>query len=76
LPEVCNEVDHRRYAMSSNEPSVTRASDLDPGVAHSQYDAKPVLRADDDVPARRLLAHDLEHIVWDDDGDERVPPPD
>jgi hypothetical protein len=31
---------------------------------------------DDDVPARRLLAHDLEHIVWDHDGEAPVPPPD
>jgi len=31
---------------------------------------------DDDVPARRLLAHDMEHLVWDDDGDGAVPPPD
>jgi hypothetical protein len=30
----------------------------------------------DDVPARRLLAHDMEHLVWDDDGDSIVPPPD
>jgi len=29
----------------------------------------------DDVPAKRLLAHDMEHLVWDDDGDA-VPPPD
>ena len=31
---------------------------------------------DDDVPARRLLVHDLEHIVWDHDGEAPVPPPD
>jgi hypothetical protein len=31
---------------------------------------------DDDPPARRLLAHDLEHPVWDDDGEGTVPPPD
>jgi hypothetical protein len=31
---------------------------------------------DDDVPARRLLAHDMEHLIWDDDGDEAAPPPD
>ena len=38
----------------------------------------PVLppRHDEDVPARRLLAHDLEHLVWDDEGDEAHPPPD
>jgi hypothetical protein len=32
--------------------------------------------ADDDVPARRLLAHDLEPIAWDEDGEGPVPPPD
>lgn len=31
---------------------------------------------DDDVPARRLLAHDLEPLAWDHDGDESAPPPD
>jgi hypothetical protein len=31
---------------------------------------------DDDPPARRLLAHDLEHLVWDDDGEATAPPPD
>jgi hypothetical protein len=29
---------------------------------------------DDDVPARRLLAHDLEHMIWDDDGPTGPPP--
>jgi len=67
---------HRRYEMSSNEPSVARVSDLDPRVEPAEDDAKPVPRADDDVPARRVLAHDLEHIVWDDDGEEPIPPPD
>jgi hypothetical protein len=33
-------------------------------------------RTVDDVPARRLLAHDLEPLVWDDDGDGVLPPPD
>jgi hypothetical protein len=43
-----------------------------------QQDIKPVAptRPDDDPPARRLLAHDLEPIVWDDDGDGVSPPPD
>ena len=66
----------RRYAMSSNEPSVVGVSDLDSRVESAEHPVKPVPRADDDVPARRLLAHDLEHIVWDDDGEEPVPPPD
>jgi hypothetical protein len=30
----------------------------------------------DDVPAARLLAHDLEPLVWEDDGDGVLPPPD
>jgi hypothetical protein len=44
----------------------------------SQQDNQPVspTRPDDDPPARRLLAHDLEPLVWDDDGDEASPPPD
>jgi hypothetical protein len=29
---------------------------------------------DDDHPARRLLAHDLEHVAWD--YDQEGPPPD
>ena len=62
--------------MSSIEPSVAGVNDLDPRVELTEHDAKPIPRADDHVPARRLLAHDLEHIVWDDDGDEPVPPPD
>jgi hypothetical protein len=33
-------------------------------------------KRDDDVPARRLLAHDMEHLVWDDDGEGTAPPPD
>jgi hypothetical protein len=32
--------------------------------------------AEDDVPARRLLAHDLEHAAWDHDGEDAAPPPD
>ena len=31
---------------------------------------------EDSIPARRLLAHDVEHWVWDHDGDEGAPPPD
>jgi len=30
----------------------------------------------DDVPAARLLAHDLEPLVWEDDGEQVLPPPD
>ena len=50
----------------------------DTRVERSEQDIQPVSAAvhDDDVPARRLLAHDLEHMVWDDDGERAVPPPD
>lgn len=43
-----------------------------------QDDIQPVapIPVDEDVPARRLLAHDLEPLVWDDDGDGALPPPD
>ena len=37
-------------------------------------DDKPVSPVhEDDVPAARLLAHDMEHLVWDDDGENSVP---
>ena len=38
--------------------------------------AAPDYRSVDDVPAARLLAHDLEHLVWDDEDDRLLPPPD
>jgi hypothetical protein len=51
---------------------------FDARVQRPEQDLPPVtmLRSDDDVPARRLLAHDLEPIAWDDDGDGVLPPPD
>jgi hypothetical protein len=50
---------------------------FDPRVERPQQDIQPVTALqDDDVPARRLLAHDLEHLVWDDEGEGVVPPPD
>ena len=61
-------------ADSSAVPMHTQFSD---GADPAQQAVNTVAAAyDEDVPARRLLAHDLEHIVWDDDGDEPVPPPD
>jgi hypothetical protein len=47
-------------------------------VERPQQEFPPVtpIRSDDDVPARRLLAHDLEPLVWDDDGEGVLPPPD
>ncbi len=51
---------------------------FDSRVERPEQDPKPVstLRHADDVPAARLLAHDLEPLVWDDDGDSVLPPPD
>jgi hypothetical protein len=51
---------------------------FDSRVERPQQDVQPVsaLPTDEDVPARRLLAHDLEPLVWDDDGDGILPPPD
>jgi hypothetical protein len=55
-----------------------------PGMSHPDLRAEApdndiqavAMIRDDDPPARRLLAHDMEHLVWDDDADTRVPPPD
>ncbi len=51
---------------------------FDARVERPEQDVQPVSipHADDDVPARRLLAHDVEPLVWDDDGDGVLPPPD
>ena len=51
---------------------------FDARVERNEQDIQPVSipGTDDDAPARRLLAHDLEPLVWDDDGDEALPPPD
>jgi hypothetical protein len=65
--------------MSIRSPgSVPSMSHFDIRVERPQQDIKPVspLRGDEDVPARRLLAHDMEPLVWDDDGDGALPPPD
>jgi len=53
-------------------------SHFDIRVERTQPDIEPVspIAADEDVPARRLLAHDLEPLVWEDDGDGAFPPPD
>ena len=64
--------------MSLNAPvGLPDMSDRDPGVGLAERDVTILPSGDDeDVPARRLLAHDLEHIVWDLDGEDPVPPPD
>jgi hypothetical protein len=53
-------------------------SHFDVRAERPQPDIQPVpsTRTDEDVPARRLLAHDLEPLVWDDDGEGALPPPD
>jgi hypothetical protein len=40
-------------------------------------ETQPITAApDDEPPARRLLAHDMEALVWEDDGERPLPPPD
>ena len=53
-------------------------SHFDAHVDRPEAEIKPVPTAfqDEDVPARRLLAHDMEHLVWEDDGERPLPPPD
>ena len=52
-------------------------SDFDIRVERPEQETQPVsMIHDEDVPARRLLAHDLEHLVWDHDGERVAPPPD
>jgi len=53
-------------------------SDQDVNAERPEQSLRPVspIRQDDDPPARRLLAHDLEHMVWDHDGETGAPPPD
>ena len=46
-------------------------------VSRPEVPAQPVVAiAEDSIPAARLLAQDLEALVWDDDADEVLPPPD
>ena len=58
--------------------SVKPMSPFDPRAERPEQDIEPVAptRAQDDPPAQRLLAHDLEPLVWEDDGDGALPPPD
>jgi hypothetical protein len=65
--------------MSLRSPgSVEPMSDFDIRVERTQPEIRPLppTHLDEDVPARRLLAHDLEPLVWDDDGEGALPPPD
>jgi hypothetical protein len=54
--------------MSHFDPRVERPD--------TEFPPLPTTVRDDEAPARRLLAHDLEHLVWDEDGEQAVPPPD
>ena len=67
-----------RHTGPRSPDSVEPMSDFDIRVERSQPDIQPVpsTHPDEDVPARRLLAHDLEPLVWDDDGEGALPPPD
>lgn len=65
--------------------SVREMSHHDSRVEQPQQDLTPPVQSlpatlpatqDDDVPARRLLAHDMDHMIWEHDGDGTVPPPD
>jgi hypothetical protein len=64
--------------MSPNTPvDQQSSSDRDPGVEPSERQVEILSGHDDaDVPARRLLAHDLPHLTWEEDGEQPVPPPD
>jgi hypothetical protein len=57
---------------------VTPMTQFDAGAgARPDVPTQPVLAvSEDSIPAARLLAHDLEALVWDDDGDNVLPPPD
>jgi hypothetical protein len=62
--------------MSANAP-VDEPGTSDPGVKPTERDVEILSpRENADVPARRLLAHDLPQLVWDEDGEDPVPPPD
>ena len=57
---------------------MTPMTQTDAGAAaRPDVPTQPVLtHSEDSIPAARLLAHDLEALVWDDDGDSVLPPPD
>lgn len=66
-----------RYTTGVRGVTVRCMSQPDFRVERPDLDIQPVVQIrDEDVPARRLLAHDMEHLVWDDDGEGAVPPPD
>jgi hypothetical protein len=66
-----------RYTATAARVSVQGMSDFDTRLERPEQDIQPVsVIHDEDVPARRLLAHDMEHLVWDVDGERAAPPPD
>ena len=67
-----------RYTNAAKRVTVRRMSHFEAHVDRPEADLPPVSMGfqDDDVPARRLLAHDMESLVWDDDGERPLPPPD
>lgn len=66
-----------RYTATAARVSVPGMSDFDTRVERPEQDIQPAsVMHEEDVPARRLLAHDLEHLVWDVDGERAAPPPD
>ena len=55
------------------------AMDIDAGaIARTEVEPQVVAHmiSEDSFPAARLLAHDMEALVWDDDGEGVLPPPD
>ena len=58
---------------SSAVPTRTRFLDSAAPDDQAVKDIPPAY--DEDAPGRWLLAHDLVHIVWDEDGEEPAPPP-
>ena len=55
--------------MSHIDAGASTRPEVDPQVvAH--------MVVEDSIPAARLLAHDMEALAWDDDGEGTLPPPD
>ena len=66
-----------RYPDRGTPGSVESMSHFDAPVEGIQPDQTvTAFTSQDDVPAARLLAHDLEPLVWEDDGEGVLPPPD
>ncbi len=57
--------------MAHHDPSPDPSAE-----SGNQVPASRIYEHVDDVPAARLLAHDVEPLTWDHDGDGALPPPD